>query len=378
MTDTQEAKKPALPVCVPMFKDLFLFMDPGRDQDDEDVLVSVNRFIRLEILNVLGVVANLAPSVQRARLAKGSLNVLGQCTIPVGIGTSCNQQDDDGLEYQFAVSYLSQTDEVQDGQQLIFDTLRLAQPKSIVLLLISGLTDAAEVLRKHTHLFRTKVRRVVIMGGVKVKDELPELDEEGRMIPDLTAQNHSFDKEATTYLYHQLQDLEIPITVVSRHAATAARVPRSVYDDMAATGHVCGTRLLEAQKLAIEELWRRACLPADDAARQGLPARCDKAWFSGAFCAGQGADRQAEDSIWDLVQTFNLYDPATLIAAVPNLREHFYAASVVEVHGVEHLVVGVSAKNHNVRNPAELAEFMRTTMVKSLQMSMQEQALRVA
>lgn len=376
--DNQATKANSLPVCVPLFRDLFIFMDPGRDQDDEDVLVSINRFIRLEILNVLGVVANLAPSVQRARLAKGSLNVLGQSTIPVGIGTSCKQQDDDGLHYQFAVSYLSETDEVQDGEKLIFDTLRAAQPKSIVLLLISGLTDAAEVLRKHTHLFTSKVRRVVIMGGVKVKDELPELDEEGRMIPDLTAQNHSFDKESAVYLYHQLQDLEIPITVVSRHAATAARVPRSVYDDMAATGHVCGKRLLAAQRQAIEELWRRACLPADDAARQGLPPRCDKAWFSGAFCGGQGADRKPEDSIWDLVQTFNLYDPATLVAAVPNLREHFYAASVVEVHGVEHMVIGVSAKNHNVRNPSELAEFLRSTMVDSLRLSIQEQALRVA
>ena len=49
-----------LPVIVPLFRDLFVIMDPGRDQDDEDVLVGLNRFIRLEVLNVMGVVANLA------------------------------------------------------------------------------------------------------------------------------------------------------------------------------------------------------------------------------------------------------------------------------------------------------------------------------
>lgn len=369
----------SLPVRLALFRDLFVITDPGRDQDDEDVLVAINRFIRLQILNVMGVVANLAPSVQRARLAKGSLNVLGQSTIPVGIGTSCNQPDDDGLDYQFAVGYLSDPSEVTDGKELILRTLRQAKPKSIVLLLISGLTDAAAVLREHMHLFEQTVRRVVIMGGVEVKDELPALDGEGRMIPDMTAQNHSFDKEATTYLYRQLQDLGIPITVVSRHAATGGKVPRSIYDEMAATGHPVGIRLRDAQQKAIEELWRRANLPGEDPLRQGLPARCDKAWFCKAFCAGQGSERSGTDSIWDLVQTFNLYDPCTLVAAIPNLREYFFAPCVVEVHGVEHYVIGVSAQTHGVRNAPELAEFLKTTLVESLQASLQERpTLRVA
>lgn len=359
-----------LPVIVPLFRDLFVIMDPGRDQDDEDVLVALNRFIRLEILNVMGVVANLAPSKQRARLAKGSLDLLGQNTIPVGIGTSCQQQDDDGLDYQFAVSYLAQTEKLVDGKELIYNTLKEARPKSIVLLLISGLTDAAEVLKEHHYLFSTAVRRVVIMGGVEAKDGQPVLDGEGRLLPDLTAQNNAFDKEATVYLYRQLQDMEIPITTVTRHAAVAAKVPRSVYDDMAATGHPVGLRLLNAQKQAIEELWRRACLPADDKARQGLPARCDREWFLNTFCAGKGKKRKAKDSIWDIVETFNLYDPCTLVATIPNLREHFFAPYVAEVHGVEHLVIGVSAQAHNVRDTSELADFLKQMLVESLNLSM--------
>jgi len=206
----------------------------------------------------------------------------------------------------------------------------------------------------------------VIMGGVITKNDLPALDEEGRFLPDLTAQNHSFDKESAEFLYRQLQDLQIPITVLSRHAAIAAKVPRAIYDDMAATGHPVGLRLLAAQKMAIQELWQRACLPDGDPARQGLPGRCDKAWFCNTFCGGQGADRAATDSIWDFVQTFNLYDPCTLVAAIPNLREHFFAPQVVEVHGVEHLVVGVSAAQHNVRSNADLAAFMHRTLVQSL------------
>jgi len=355
-----------LPLPVPLFGDLFAVMDPGRDQDDEDVLVGMNRFIRLEILRVLGVVANLAPSRERARLAKGTLTQLGQGDIAVGQGSSCKQPDDDGLEYQFNVAYLSDASEIQDGKELLMRTLKEAKPKAIVLLLISGMTDAATVLKEHMHLFASKVRRVVIMGGAICKDDLPLLDDEGRFLPDLTAQNHSFDKESAEFLYRQLQDLGIPITVLSRHAAIAGKVSRSIYDDMAATGHPVGVRLLAAQKLAIEELWARACMPADAAARHGLPGRCDKAWFGNTFCGGQGTDRDASASIWDIVETFNLYDPCTLIAAIPNLREHFFAPQVVEVHGVEHLIIGVSASQHNVRNPAELAAFLKTTMVESL------------
>ncbi len=355
-----------LPLPVPLFGDLFIITDPGRDQDDEDVLVGVNRFIRLEILRVLGVVANLAPSLERARLAKGTLNQLGQEAIAVGKGSSCKQPDDDGLEYQFNVGYLSDAGEIQDGKELILRTLNDAKPKGIVLLLISGLTDAAAVLKEHEELFTSKVRRVVIMGGVMSKDDLPVLDSVGRMVPDMSAQNHSFDKEATEFLYRQLQDLQIPITVLSRHAAAAAKVPRAIYDDMAATGHPVGVRLLAAQKAAIQELWVRACMPADAAERQGLPARCDKTWFCQVFCGDQGSERTAADSIWDILQTFNLYDPCTLVAAIPNLREHFFAAQVVEVHGMEHLVIGVSAIQHNVRCGGELADFLCTTLVDSL------------
>lgn len=375
MSSKPENDGAELPVIVPLFRDLFVIMDPGRDQDDEDVLVALNRFIRLEILNVMGVVANLAPSQKRARLAKGTMDLLGQGTIPVGVGTSCLQPDDDGLDYQFAVSYLASQDQVQDGKELIYNTLREARPKSIVLLLISGMTDAAEVLREHHYLFSQAVRRVVVMGGVEVEDDQPVLDAEGRMLPDLTAQNNAFDKDSAIFLYKQLQDMQIPITTVTRHASIAGKVPRSVYDEMAATGHPIGIRLRDAQKEAIQELWRRANLPEDDPKRQGLPGRCDKAWFLNTFCGGKGKKKKGTDSIWEFVKTFNLYDPCTMIATIPNLREHFYAPFVVETFGVEHLVIGVSSESHNVRNPSELAGFLTSMLVESLNASLSEKAV---
>ena len=154
---------------IPLVRSLLVIMDPGRDQDDEDTLVALNRFVRMGLMDVLGVVANLAPSANRARLARGTLDTLGLPEIPVGIGTGCTQPDDDGMAYQWAVSYLSPEDAVVDGKALLRRTLEGAQPGQIVLVLLSGLTDAYEIMREEPALFASRVRRVVFMGGVEFK-----------------------------------------------------------------------------------------------------------------------------------------------------------------------------------------------------------------
>ncbi|MFC1623391.1 hypothetical protein ACFL2R_01245 [Patescibacteria group bacterium] len=51
---------------IQLVRGLFVITDPGRDQDDEDTLVLLNRAVRLGILDIMGVVANLHPSVERA------------------------------------------------------------------------------------------------------------------------------------------------------------------------------------------------------------------------------------------------------------------------------------------------------------------------
>ncbi len=144
-----------------------------------------------------------------------------------------------------------------------------------------------------------------------------------------------------------------------------------MYDEMAATGHPVGIRLQQAQHNAIEELWVRTWLPADDPKRHGLPARCTKEWFCDTFCGGDGKQRYRDDGIWDLVRSFMLYDPCTLIAALPGLREYFYSPYVHELNGVEHHVIGVSKTRHNVARPEELSVYLRTALVESLQMSLE-------
>ncbi|MFC1623390.1 hypothetical protein ACFL2R_01250 [Patescibacteria group bacterium] len=290
--------------------------------------------------------------------------------MPVGFGSGHEAIDDsDALPYEFQVGYLANQEDVLNGEQLIFEMLKDAPRKGVVLTLISALTDAANVLSKHHELFCEKVRRVVIMGGVACSGDFPELDSDGFFLPDLAAQNHAFDTAATEYLYRNLQENAIPMTVLSRYAAAQAKVPRALYDDMADTGHPVGIRLRDAQKKAIEELWRRVNLPDGDAGRLGLPGRCDSVWFLKAFCMGKC---YVKGGIWELIDGFMLYDPCTLIAAMPGLREYFFSPYVHEMDGVEHFIIGLSDEHHGLSKSKELSKYLHYALVESLHMSMQD------
>merc|ERR1711988_1848243 len=69
----------------------FVFItDPGQDQDDEIAMVLSKTLSDIGLVEVKCVVANLKPEVNRAKLAKGTLNVLNMGHVPVGIGTDGN------------------------------------------------------------------------------------------------------------------------------------------------------------------------------------------------------------------------------------------------------------------------------------------------
>lgn len=93
--------------------------------------------------------------------------------------------------------------------------------------------------------------------------------------------------------------MNITLTVVSRYAAYAAKMPRSVYDDLALTGSSIGWRLRNSQRASIDQLWQRAC-SLDPAVRKGLPQRCDRKWFINTFCGGDDdPSRCCSDTAWE-------------------------------------------------------------------------------
>jgi len=355
---------------------LIIVGDFGKDMDDEDTLVlsdGVNRHQvvsthgsrKQELFEMLAVVANLAPALERGRLAKGTLRLLGHPKVPVGVGTDCGLRAD-GHEKEFdGVSYLAAPEDLEPGADLLVRSLESCQDGSAILLLISGLTDAAQLLKDHADLVKQKTAVVAIMGGVEQKDNVVTLDAEGYMIPD-SAANNKFDMEAAKFVYRRLQELGVPTTILTREAAYAAPVPRDLYDRMAATGHLVGVKLQKTQRHAIQDVWVRANMAGDDPRRNKLPERCNREWFCNTFCGGNGKERTGDDDIWDLIVSFQLYDPMTLIAAVPELEERFFEPVVVNVNGVDHKIIGVSKTVHGVKDAAGLSAFMIDCFITSL------------
>ena len=61
----------------------------------------------------------------------------------------------------------------------------------------------------------------------------------GELTPD-SAHNNMFDSVAASYLYSKCQKLQIPLVIVTRHAAYSAQIPREIYDKMALTSNPIG------------------------------------------------------------------------------------------------------------------------------------------
>ena len=278
--------------------ELAIISDPGEDLDDELAMVYLRHLVALyPSLVVRCVVCNLRPARKRAALMRQTLDALNMKHVPVGVGDevvppSRARDDDEDWAFIDAGAYASVH---ADGQVLLLEAFEAADDGALTLLCISALTDAAAFLEEHEGLFRRKVKEVVIMGGV----EAPGTD--GLLNPD-DAANNAFDKNAARSFYGALQRHGVPMVVVSRSAAYACPVPRTLYDELAATGHPVGVRVRDAQREAIARLWRRAHATTP-AGRAHLPERCDPRWFRDTFCNGRGEDLGAGDDVWDLVVT---------------------------------------------------------------------------
>ena len=86
----------------------------------------------------------------------------------------------------------------------------------------------------------------VVGGGASDESAGAWASEEGRFLtPDPTAQNVALDAPAAEFVFRMCQRLTVPLVVVSRHAANACWLPRSLYDAIARSGAPVGVQLRE-------------------------------------------------------------------------------------------------------------------------------------
>jgi hypothetical protein len=344
---------------------LIIITDPGKALDDEEMLLVVSQLVKRQEVELLAVVCNLMPSTLRARLAKGTFKQLGINHVPVGAGTavvSLPVQDECELQ---RIEHLCPEHEITGGMELLAVTLENAADSSVTLLLVSGLTDAAALLHKHEALFRRKINSVVIMGGVVHHGDHVALDADGFMTPDSAVNNH-YDVMASRFLYRKLQELGMPMTVLTRFATYTCKLPRALYLELASTGHPVGQHLGRSYEAFINDFWRAVNSPPGDLAHDGLPARWNRELFLRTFCGGKGHERAATDSILDLVCEAVAADPMALLAAVPSLRDRFYAPELVRVNGVEHRIIGASSAVPGVKDRHALVNYLLESLTTAL------------
>lgn len=342
---------------------LIIIGDFLKDLDDEHALIAAVELERQGLIKILCVVGNLAPADIRARGAKGTLQVLGRGDIPVGIGLPVFQGR--AYPYESEIPYLAPETDVEPGYELMVRTLEAQKDGSITLLLISGLTDAAKLIITVGNLLKRKLKAVVIMGGVEVEDDQVKLDDSGFIIPN-NANNNSFDMTSAIFLHNNLQELEIPMTIVTREVAYSSGVPFAMYDKLVETGSPVGECLRNRQKPSLQHLWEAACSEPDSDLRGTLPNDRNREWFLKVFCGGKVLENIPGNDIWPFVKTFNLYDPTALYATVPSIRERFYEPTHVVVNNAVHSVIGISQKVHGVKDIRSFIEFMVETEVNGL------------
>lgn len=346
-------------------KKVFVVTDAGKDLDDECTLVLAAALQRAGLIELIGVVAALVPAAKRAALAKGTLKELQLPDVPVGVGSDMRPEGG-ASDHEFAgVPYMADCSEVSGGQEVFASCFSSTPEASVTLLILAGMTDVATYMRAHEDIFRSKVEQVVIMGGVEQVNDSVVLDADGCMGPD-SAANNAFDPAASSYVYKRLQELGVPLTVLSREAVYASQMSREVYDKMAASSHPVGVKIGCSQRRMVEDLWRCVNLPVGDPARLGLPARFNRQWFCEKYCRGAGSERSATDSIWDLVKTANLYDPMALLVVLPDLLARFYAPQVVQIRGVAHRIIGLSKNLNGLKDRQELVDYLSEQLLAGL------------
>jgi hypothetical protein len=351
---------------------LLVISDAGADLDDEKALICLAALERLGHCEVLAVTANMRPVIDRARLIRGTLTELGYGRdlpdIPVGMGLGMIQQHaPEPCPTDDECPYMASRDELAVGDEEFVNVLMDAEPKSITLLLISGFADAAALAMLYPTLFIEKIREVVIMGGIAMDGRAVVL--EGDYIVPNKAANNKFNYVAARTFYQWCQDVNLPMVIVTREAARGAAVPFDMYDALEAFPSPIGRCLKQRQLTTIRGLWRRANAPVGSPARGQLEPDRDRAWYIDNFLGGVDP---GDGDIIGLLKAMNLYDPLTVLAALPQWRDDLFRPIGIQLAGTWHLLIGTEA-DHGLTN----ADFVRDLMLELMTLGVKAARPRV-
>jgi len=368
---------------------LIIFTDPGRDADDELMLVLASAVEALGLFNLKLVCTTRPPAVRRARLAKGVLEAVGLDRVPaIAMNNSSSPASStSSVRAEFASSEPDTANSAEATMKLL-RTYEEAQNSSLTLLILSNMTAAAAFIEQNEKIFQAKTANVCILGGVN--DESLFDEEAPYLLPDLKATNHKADPAAAAFIFSRCQKLQVSMVVLSSSATDVVCVPSFFYDELAALGHPVAVHLRESLHSSISSLWEKACMRLDERrdvtfeleSSFCVPAdeQYDRNWFANTFLGGTAMVDSLETSggIWQHVVSLPMARPLALLTAHHGALSHFFDVEAKLVSGVEHLVVGVgvggSEESSGVREAHQLRAFLMDAVRYSL-LSSREQAV---
>lgn len=337
---------------------LIILTDIGRDIDDELSFILLASLRKMGLVDPIAIVPTLAPQMERAWLARGSLDALGMADVPVGIGSSGGVEDGVSLE-MYGGTYSQPSQEIyENGADLLVRALESSPRKSVRFLCIASLTDVAKLMKNEEDLFLEKVKELVVMGGLKSS-------EPGEFVQPDSAYNNNCDMESANFVYRRCQELGIPTMTLSRWAAYEASVPTSLLDSLAETKHMVASNIRGVAESQLIKLWKKVNYPMGDPRREKLPARCNRHWFSRTFC-GIDDVNETESSIWSQITKINMYDPLALLACVPFFRKRHFTLSTRMVNGVPHILSGVSNIETGIKDVVSLHDDLCSLFLSAL------------
>lgn len=244
---------------------MVVITDPGPDPDDAKVILLLGIAHLGRQISLRAVVCNGgAQARERAGLARCLLDHIGAQRVPVGIGSAGSPTS--ARPHEFNLPGYAEVDPARllDGSELLRSALRRSSRKSVRLLCIASMRDAADLFEREPALVFSRLQRVVIQGGLQ-RDEAT-----GSWVAD-SAVNNGFDMQAANAVYAACQQSGLPMTVVSRHAVPL--LPMQLANSFALRTECPVMRYLaDAQSLGLRGLWSKLCAGQ-------LPARCTKQWY---------------------------------------------------------------------------------------------------
>jgi len=253
---------------------VFVISDIAKDCDDLVAWIILKELHRFNIIELVGFIANLKPTYQRARYGRGALDALGLKNIPIAQGldavTKAGHKAQDH-EFKDCTFMAPEGTEFESGEDLLYSVLADAKTHKyqIQLLLISSLTDIAKFSQIFPKLLTAQVSEINMQGGYTV-------DSEDRVTKIENAANNSFDPVSAKIFHNFISDHKIKTTVYTKVAALA-QLPifSRFFQELKDIGHVLGKRLFRFHRRQEINFYEIAC--NDDPTKRFQPWM-DKGW----------------------------------------------------------------------------------------------------